>query len=148
MTSQDAATTKSDDVTGVKLREPQITLEEIKRRVRGTGFICYGGNTCWWAEHTFYTRPIPNKPPDYPGLPCDPRGGMLLQVQTGSVAPDGRTIDALEFIRKAEQNPSHYGRHGIKAFIAAYHGNVLVDGKPWALRDWEDYNRLLDEAGL
>ncbi|HXI16474.1 MAG TPA: hypothetical protein VNM48_08885, partial [Chloroflexota bacterium] len=55
--------------------------------------------------------------------------------------------DPMEFIRMAEKNPDHYGRHGIKAFIAAYHGNVLTeDGKPTSLRDWEDYNRLLDEA--
>jgi hypothetical protein len=147
MTSQSAAKANSDQTAGVKLREPQITLEEIKERVRRTGFVCYGMRSCWWAEHTFYT--LAKQPGDkMPGLPVDPRGAPLMQVTDESRTPSGERTEAMEFVRMAERNPTFYGRHGLNAFVAAYHGNVLTeDGKPTCLRDWEDYNRMLDEAG-
>lgn len=133
------------ETQGTRLREPQITLDEIKGRVRRTGFVCYGMRSCWWAEHTFYA--LPKQPGDrLPGLPVDPRGGPLMQVD-GRSTFGGERHDPLEFIRMAERNPSHYGRHGMAAFIAAYHGNVLDEhGNPTCLRNWEDYNRLLDGA--
>lgn len=62
------------------------------------------------------------------------------------------------FLDKAEANPGHYGKHGLRAFEAALHGNITLvggsvvlpngerapDGYPWSFRSWDAYNRLLD----
>jgi hypothetical protein len=95
----------------------------------------YSVATPWWsklAEGFVYRSPTN-------GLPCDPRGAMLMQA------------DFADFWKAAKEKPEHYGKHGLEAFVAAFHGNVEVetaDGRGWlptALNAWDDYNRLLDE---
>ncbi len=50
------------------------------------------------------------------------------------------------FIEAAKADPGYYGRHGLEAFVAAYHGNVVTDdGRATSLETWEEYNQLLDE---
>jgi len=112
------------------------TLDDV--RAAKPDMIYYGAMTCWWAyrgEHLYRNRV---------GLPCDPRGGMLMQTE-----------DWQKFLATAEQKSDHYGRHGLRAFEAALHGNVLVlshrTGKwvPTCFTGWEQYNLLLDHmAGI
>jgi len=110
----------------------RMSFENVRRAKPTT--IFYGVNTCWWThrESDLYRHPEC-------GLPCDPRGGMLMQ-----------TDNADEFLRQAEAHPEHYGRHGLRAFMAAHHQNCITgDGGPrhlWptCLQTWEEYNALLD----
>lgn len=108
------------------------------------GVVYYGANTCWWTcdPVDLYTRKydglrVNGQAIPEGRLPCDPRGGMLLEAH-----------DVNLFFNEAVHNVSHYGKHGIRAFLAAYHGNVVVsetDTRPTCFSQWHDYNRLLDE---
>lgn len=119
----------SDVVLDMKM--PFGAIRELAAR---STFLVYAIHTPWW----FIGEDLPyHKPGMYP-LPCDPRGSMLLQTE-----------NPMLFIESAEANPSHYGRHGLIAFAAAYHGNVLAKPKmiPTSLDNWDAYNELLDRAG-
>ena len=108
---------------------PRITLEEVG--AAKPGMIFYGANTCWWTHR----REDLYKHPET-GLPCDPRGGMLFE-----------TDDTEGFLRSAEESASYYGEHGLKAFEAAHHGNIihLHNGwwYPWCFKTWQEYNNLI-----
>jgi len=57
------------------------------------------------------------------------------------------TDDPMGFITHAEGNPTHYGKHGLDAFVAAYHGNATTDdGRPTSFSTWDEYNELIDNA--
>lgn len=116
-----------------ELKQPQITFEAVKRRIlaENTKIIYYSIGTCWW---TMNPRDLYRHPEC--GLPCDPRGGMLMECH-----------EPLDFLTQAEQNPEHYGKHGIKAFMAAYHGGVRIkaSGLPTCFDGWDKYNELIDE---
>ncbi len=104
-----------------------ITLQEIKDSEPKT--IWYSMNTCWWTHRSTDLRTLPN------GLPCDPRGGVLMMAE------------AEAFIFDAEANPAHYGKHELTAFIAAHNDNCIVsqnDSRNTCLRSWQEYNDILD----
>jgi hypothetical protein len=121
---------------GEILRE--VTESDVLRRVRrpprheGEPQVFYGARTCWWTTSGDDLGTVPGTH----GLPCDPRGGVLMQAD-----------DIEGFITAAARNPSHYGRHGIRAFYAAYHGCLVVsldDPRPWCFATWAEYNDALD----
>lgn len=100
----------------------------LARAVRSSRLV-YGSNTCWWklGDPVYNHREA--------RLPCGPRGEMLLE-----------TDKPVDFLKAAEANPSHYGKHGLDAFIAAYHGFVTTDdGRPTSLDSWDAYNDLIDQ---
>jgi hypothetical protein len=105
----------------------RTTLEEIKNVAVDSSRLVYGFNTCWWKiGDPVYSRV---------GMPCGPRGEMLLE-----------TDDPITFLAIAMANPGHYGKHGLDAFVAAYHGNLVTeDGHPTSLESWDEYNRLIDD---
>lgn len=113
----------------------RTSLEDV--RAANPTRIWYSVNTCWWthrAEDLHQHRDS--------GLPCDPRGGMLLMTDEG---------DAEKFLKSAEDAAAagHYGRHGMRAFMAAHRDNCIVsveDGRHTCLEAWPQYNDLLDEA--
>lgn len=119
---------------------PKINLDQIKVladscKAKG-GVLVYAVHSPWWMIwETADTQP----PYRVPGgsVPCDPRGSVLLQ-----------TDDPHAFIAPAESNPSHYGKHGLRAFVAAYHGNVVVEkgGRflPTSLDSWDAYEAAID----
>lgn len=113
-----------------------INLEFIETlaKLEPTRRVVYGVNTCWWKDgDPVYRTPENGK---LPPLPCDPRGGMLFECN-----------DLKGFLENAKKNESHYGKHGMKAFMAAYHGNVTtMDGKPTCFQRWEEYNDIIDET--
>lgn len=62
-------------------------------------------------------------------IPLDPTGSPLYM-----------TDNPLDFIKKSEGRPGHFGRHGIKAFLMAHHQNTKVHGL-----NWNFYNQMLDQ---
>ena len=132
--------------------------------------IYYGANTCWWTHdfrdvsHTpapsereilrvaemfranSLTKAGPIEPflerarkalQTAPGLPCDPAGGVLFY-----------TDDIDGFFQSARVNESHYGKHGLRAFMAAHHSNSFKGSaaglEHWCSPNWKDYNDALD----
>ena len=102
---------------------------ELRAKAHPEQLVCYAVHTCWWC--ILSDNPY-SLPPDHQ-LPCDPRGSVLMQGELG------------KFLEAAKANPDHYGKHGLKAFMAAYHGNLLTDdGRPTSLERWAKYNEILD----
>lgn len=141
-----------------------VTLDDI--RAAKPAMIFYGANTCWWTHdpaHLGKTKSSESEirstaesfcrnssTPDASiipyverarrnhgsGLPCDPRGGVLFQ-----------TDDIEGFLSSAEENAQHYGRHGLRAFMAAHHANSFLseqEPRPWCSADWDEYNDAID----
>jgi len=101
-----------------------IELEQIKQLEKRTednpeGLAFYSAQCCWWTHRpTDLGRTmIP------PQIPCCPHCGSVLYQ-----------ADAEKFIQSAEDNPAHYGPHGLKAFAAAHH----INGQK-CKRSWTDY---------
>lgn len=144
----------------------KVTLADV--RAAKPKMIFYGANTCWWTHnenHLGQTPPsseaevqrmadvfkLNAKPGVFTDeqfllrareatkhrLPCDPRGGVLFQ-----------TDDIEGFLQAAIKNVTHYGKHGLRAFMAAHHENCILSFEnpiPWCDRDWQAYNDALDE---
>ena len=119
-----------------------VTIADVRAAKPET--IYYGAQTCWWTHRAEDLQVLPEGRIGA-GLPCDPRGGVLMQ-----------TDDVAGFLAADEAKAEHYGRHKLRAFEAAHHGNVLatrprgpfvtgVFGYPTCFRTWEAYNVLLDE---
>lgn len=108
----------------------RITLEEIRKAK--PVMIFYAANTCWWTHDPAHLGTLPGKHP----LPCDPRGSVLFQ-----------TDDIEGFLKAAENNLTHYGKHGLRAFMAAHHLNCVVslsDQRATSAEGWDEYNDALD----
>src|SRR5690606_27874496 len=104
------------------------TMEEVRANSPSMAF--YSARTCWWTTDPGHLYIHPNG-----GIPCDRRSGVLFE-----------TKDVEGFLRAAEENAEHYGPHGLRAFLAAHHGNVVtVDGRPTCFVTWAEYNALLDK---
>lgn len=116
------------DPAGFQPLIPFLTFEKLKEQAYPSRDAYYAVNTCWWGYDIYYT--LTNS--KYP-LPCDPRGSVLMQGPRD------------KFIASAEANPSHYGKHGLLAFAAAFHGNLLtLSNKPTSFEGWDKYNEILD----
>ncbi len=108
----------------------EITLEDARRLAASAKMSYFGAVTPWW---TFQDSHLCNPG----GVPTDPRGGVLYQSDK-----------PLEFLAAAENNPCHYGKYGLRTFLLAYHGCVVVKdgpkaGYPTCLKDWDEYEELL-----
>lgn len=107
----------------------RTTLQDVRKAI--PSMIFYGANTPWWTHRASDLRRHPQS-----GIPCDPRGGVLFQ-----------TDNVIGFIESAVKNPEHYGRHGIRAFMAAHNDNCQVsetDTRKTCLDNWDQYNEALD----
>lgn len=107
-----------------------ITFDQV--RAAKPKMIFYSVNTCWWTHDPEHLRT------DTP-VPTDPSGSVLFE-----------TGDAEGFLNAAVQNPAHYGRHRLLAFMAAHHLNSIVsvdDPRPTCAATWEEYNKAID-AGI
>jgi hypothetical protein len=92
--------------------------------------VVYGFSTCWWK----IGDPCYQKN----GLPCDPRGGVLMETTLA------------DFIESAERDTEKFGKHGLRTFMAAYHGNLVTadNGWPTCFEKWEQYDELVDKIKL
>jgi hypothetical protein len=104
------------------------TFDDLLQLAQEAKKVIYGFNTCWWKfDNPPYQHPNSN-------LPCGPRGEMLLEMH-----------EPLQFLTSAANMAHHYGRHGLTALIAAYHGHLLTDmDRPTSFESWEAYNEVLD----
>lgn len=141
----------------------RVKIEDIRRA--NPKMIFYAAHTCWWTHNENHLSHIPwseaeikglaetmrlnSGNPDAPldgflnrarqaapQLPCDPRGSVLFQTDK---------IEA--FLQSAESNSRHYGRHGLRAFMAAHHDNCYVsfeDLRHTSGQEWSEYNDALD----
>lgn len=108
----------------------EISLAKIKEMAAASSLLRYAMHTCWWGmEDAPWYKTSPTG-----GLPCDPRGSVLMQTEK-----------PLDFIAQAEANPSHYGKYGLRTFLLSYHGCVTTDdGRPTSLEKWAQYEALID----
>jgi hypothetical protein len=116
--------------------EISLAKIEMMAHVHPHNRVVYSVGTCWWK----IGDPIYQVPAGRPGegLPCDPRGAVLME-----------TDDLAGFLQAAKENPEHYGKHGLDAFMAAYHGNVVAtNGYPTCFKTWQEYNDLIDVENL
>lgn len=114
-----------------------ITFEELKTELKkqGGGQVWYAVGTCWWTH-----KPEDVKARDKTGLPMCPRGSLLMMDEENK---------GVKFLEAAENNISHYGKLGLKTFMAAHNDNCrtyLERGEPWSFRDWSDYEFLINEG--
>ena len=114
----------------------RVSFEDVWDKCRGgwnkssAGWIFYGALTCWWTHDNAHLGKLET------GIPCDPRGGVLLQ-----------TDDVRGFLQEAKDNTERYGKHGLRAFMAAHHDNCQVsetDERRTCMRTWDEYNDALD----
>lgn len=115
----------------MKLTE-QTRLDEIKGFAKRDpeAMVVYAVHTCWWNVPAITNAWYGGR------LPVDPRGSPLFQAALGP------------FLESAVANPEHYGRHGLRTFMAAFHGNLVTDeGMPTSFGTWEEYDKLLEEDG-
>ena len=90
----------------------------------------YSIGTCWWSLWDDKWMPY-----NRCGIPLDPSGSPLMQAPLK------------KFLENALANEKSYGKHGMDAFVAAFHGNVRRwDGEPLCFKEWERYNNLLDSS--
>ena len=141
-----------------------ISMRDVE--LSGQKTIYYAAGTCWWTHdpaHLSLTTPVSEsavqsfaenllrnsgRPKEKLGeylemarntmshrLPCDPRGSVFMEA------------DLKGFLTAARNSREHYGKHGLRAFMAAHHLNCVLsleDERPWSERTWEAYNEALD----
>lgn len=114
-----------------------LTLDQITASIAAQGGrvrIRYGARTTWWTADPSTRFEHPDG-----GLPCDPRGGVLFQLD--GIGP------CLDWIAAAKRDPERYGKHGLVAFIAANAANCRyrLDGKKAdTFITWDDANDAID----
>ena len=110
-----------------------ISLDDVRAAQREKDIaIFYSTHTCWWTHDPKDLGVLKDC-----GLPCDSRGAPLYQTE-----------DVEGFLSKAEANPEHYGKHGLRAFMVSHHQNSYLDDgsmRHWCERSWDDYNAALDK---
>lgn len=137
----------------VKLDQVERDIKEHREKfergeVEFPPMIFYAVHTCWWTHKAEDLSRLPpqefklhqpggeDKTIKSEGLPCDPRGSVLLQTDK----PE-------DFIEEAKKYPSYYGKHGLDAFMAAHHDNCYLsrrDPRHWSFRGWDAYNEAID----
>lgn len=135
----------------------QITLAKLKKSEAKK--IYYSENTLWWtddpydvAEATKIGRKMAKKA--YSGMmknvkiPLKERYRMenlynaaIENPMDIAGSPIMVTDDVGEWIKGAENNVKHFGKHGITAFMMAHHKNCLNV----AFKDIQVYNDLIDK---
>lgn len=108
-----------------------LTFAEVKKS--RPKVIWYSTGTMWWTHRASDLGVLPN------GIPCDPRGAPLMMTDRSRQA-------ARAFLDGAAAKPEHYGRHGLRAFMAMHHANSyhVDDLVHWASGSIEEYNKALD----
>lgn len=101
--------------------------------------VWYSSRTCWWTTNPDHLEETRIGRGDSKGsIPTDPAGAPLFM-----------TNNVEGFLKDAADHADHYGKHGIDAFMLAYHGNVEnEDGMPRCSTQWDQYNQLLDQREL
>jgi hypothetical protein len=115
-----------------------LDLIETQAASHGTaGAVYYSLGSCWWSHqrgHALATGAA---------MRC-PVGGQIVMEK-----------DWRGWLEAARENPGYYGKHGLRALLAAHHANVRdsQSGGFYAARNWGPYNAAIDamlqeETGL
>ena len=97
-----------------------IKLEDV--RAAKSDSLYFAPNTLWWTHESAHLS--------------------VAQLRRQHIIRDEET-----FLKAAEYNPSQFGRHGLRAFLAAHHLNCYVsfdDLSHTSARTWNEYNDALD----
>lgn len=101
--------------------------------------IYYGTRTCWWGHASAHLGALPSTRgyEEFGGLPCDPRGGVLLQTD------NWRSWLVKSRAGHDKDSPAF----GIARFMAAHHLNAFNErGAHWAVPGWPAYEQALREG--
>lgn len=129
----------------MEIRE-SITFDQVYAEATTIWYAVY---TCWWTHNEADVREATILGGGgESGIPLDPRGSVLMWA-------DG---DAKKFLDSAKSNAAHYGKHGLRAFMAAHHRNAFENssqklgghetGKPTSAKSWSAYNDAIDRFDL
>ena len=118
-------------MTDVPHIELLLDLNSVRRTLTAHGkggAIYFSDRSCWWSHQRGHAMV------NGPTMKC-PLGGQIYMEKNW----DG-------WLEAAEENPSYYGPHGLKALMAAHHTNCRhpQTGAPYAARTWLPYNQALD----
>lgn len=99
--------------------------------------IYYGMNTCWWGHDSDHLGFLPTPfSGSLGGLPCDPRGGVLLQTENWR-----HWLSASRAKHQAES------RFGLARLMAAHHTNSFLNtGMRWCEPSWDRYDEALERT--
>lgn len=119
------------------------TPRDADRLAADARVVIFGKSSPWWTFHEVDCLKDPT------GRDCDPRGGALLEVND----PKRWMANA-----RAAAAKGSYGPFGMRAFMACYHGNLVLTkedvphrleevGWPTCLASFADYTAALLAAG-
>jgi len=126
----------------MEIRE-SVTFEQVRAEAKT---IWYAVRTCWWTHKPEDVREatIIAGGGEKGGIPLDPSGCPLMFAE-------GKAKD---FLDSAARNPQAYGKHGLRAFMAAHHRNAFENsskllggketGKPTSAKTWDECNAAID----
>lgn len=106
----------------------KVTLADLRELAtrKPEARVVWSTRSCWWCVWDLTPTPYAAEG----GIPTDPFGAVLLECH-----------DLAGFLDRAEADPDHYGKHGLTALMASYHGNLTTsDGEPVAFTGWIGYN--------
>ena len=142
-----------------------ITFDQIKKDIRDgkVSWIYYSSNTLWWThlesdliESRKLGREASKRSHDK--LLASNRSdkekkkmsALFEMAQKGShpLDPSGSplmmTEETNEWMDVAKQKPSHFGKHGLNAFMKSHHQNCNNKCHP----EWGFYNKLIDDEAV
>lgn len=115
-----------------------VSFEDIKKicEENPDELICYDTVSAWWCILTDNEYRVGGH------IPASPHGSVLMQTEISN------------WINGIEEKKDHYGKHGIKAFMSSYHGNITLNGNPCAIMPdpdsdksiWDLHNDLIDAS--
>lgn len=108
------------------------SLNDVKAEATPEKQAFWGTSNLWWTHRPEDLLKLPGH-----GIPCDPLCGVLLQG------------DLQNFLTAAQQNPSHYGKWGLDAFMFMHNDNCLYRTNRgeiirYTASTWKDVNSILD----
>jgi hypothetical protein len=107
------------EITENKMRDDPSVPQEKKQKIR--------------ALRDGLKELYANNPKAFPGgggVPLSPIGAPLYQNDK-----------PMKFIQQTKMKPSHFGKHGLKAFMRTHHQNEQAH----FYNKWDKYNDLIDE---
>ena len=99
--------------------------------------IYYAMQTCWWGHSAQHIGALPSSNPEFGGMPCDPRGAVLMQTDTWR-----------NFLTTSrEKHEAESPRFGLARFMAGHHLNAFNEGGAhWSANRWIEYEAALQQA--
>lgn len=144
-----------------------MTLEQVKADIKSgkSKRIYYSAGTLWWThlesdveeaskQGKIYQIEVNKRMLADETVPEEKKQrlkALLSQIDTSKAGipldPVGAPLYAMDkpmkWIEQSEKKPSHFGKHGLAAFIFTHHQNC----KTGFYNKWDKYNELIDNNG-